>query len=379
MGVLTRRSQRREPQYSDDLRLANYPPPYPDGWYRLLSSKSLRRGQVRYLECLGRALVIWRSEDADDVFVMSAFCPHLGGNLADGRVCGNRIECPFHAWQFTGDGRAASAPYSDTVPTGVATESFPVQEVHGQIFMYHRGGGARQQAGEEVPYPVPRIPEVDDGTFVFRGHYDAGRARMHIVEPLENAADSAHFGYLHNRLTVPWTRIPIPGAALDYTTRLDFDAARESYSMPLLVETVFNVFGRRMERIRTKTRVTFTGVGSIMNLRITLPVVGVVQIVQTYLPVGPLDQQVAFHWFAERSVPRLLVWYAVGGWVSQWRHDVRIWEGKGFAAPPTLCRDDGPMMRLRRWYRQFFPELAAGGQSSAARSGAVVPPGMPVE
>ena len=90
--------------------------------------------------------------------------------------------------------------------------------------------------------------------------------------------------------------------------------------MPLLVETVFNIFGHRMERIRTKTRVTFTGVGSIMNLRITLPKVGVVETVLTNLPVAPLDQQVAFHWFADRSVPRLLVWYAVGGWISQWRH-----------------------------------------------------------
>ena len=355
MSFLTRRSKRREPQYSDDLRLANYPHPYPDGWYRLLRSKSLRRGQVRYLECLGRALVVWRSEAADGVFAMSAFCPHLGANLAGGRVCKDRIECPFHGWQFTGDGRAARVPYSDTVPTRVATESFPVQEVHGQIFMYHRSGGTPQQAGEEVPYPVPRIPEVDDGIFVFRGHYDAGRIRMHIIEPIENAVDSAHFGHLHNRLTVPWTRCPIPRTAIEYTSRLDFDAARGGYRMPLLVETVFNVGGRRMESTRTKTRVMFTGVGSIMNLRIELPRVGVVEIVQTYLPIAPLDQQVVFHWFAERSVPRLLVRGAVGGWVSQWRNDVRIWEEKAFTAPPMLCRDDGPVMRLRDWYRQFFP------------------------
>ncbi|MDE2796709.1 MAG: Rieske 2Fe-2S domain-containing protein [Gemmatimonadota bacterium] len=163
-NYLTRRSKRPEPQYSDDLRLANYPPPYPDGWYRLLRSKSLRRGQVRYLECPGRALVVWRSEDADEVFAMPAFCPHLGANLAGGRVCKDRIECPFHGWQFTGDGRAASIPYGDIVPTRIATESFPVEEVHGQIFMYHRGGGARQQAGEEVPYPVPRIPARQSNT-----------------------------------------------------------------------------------------------------------------------------------------------------------------------------------------------------------------------
>ena len=111
MGSKTLRSKRRAPPTSDDLRLASYPPPYPDGWYRLLSSKSLRRGQVRYLECLGRALVVWRSEDADDVHAMGAFCPHLGANLRHGRVREDRIECPFHAWQFTGDGRAACVPY----------------------------------------------------------------------------------------------------------------------------------------------------------------------------------------------------------------------------------------------------------------------------
>ena len=345
---------RDRPVKPHDVRLASYPPPYPDGWYRLLSSKSLRRGQVRRIECLGRALVVWRSEDSDDVFAMSAFCPHLGANLADGRVCGDRIECPFHAWQFTGDGRAAHVPYSDTVPTRVATESFPVEEVHGQIFMYHRGG-AKQRACEEVPYPVPRIREVDDGSFTFRGHRDAGRVRTHIIELLENAADTAHFGYLHNRMTFPWTQVPVPGVGLEYTARLDFDDDREPHRIPLLIETVLRIFGRRIERTRTETRVTFTGASSVVNLRITIPRAGTVEIVQTQLPVSPLEQQVDFRWFADRKVPRLLVWYAVGHWISQWRNDVRIWESKAFRAPPMLCRDDGPVMRLRGWYRQFFP------------------------
>ena len=365
MGFSTRRSRRRGPRCSDDLRLASYPPPYPDGWYRLVGSKSLRRGQVRYLECLGRALVVWRSEDADDVFAMSAFCPHLGANLAEGRVCTDRIECPFHAWQFTGDGRAASVPYSDTVPSRVATESFPVQEVHGQIFMYHRGGGARQQAGDEVPYQVPRIREVDDGSFVFRGHYNAGRIGAHMIELIENAADPAHFGYLHNRMTLPWTRIAVPGVELDYEAGLEFDDA-EPHRIPLLVDTVLRILGRRIERTRSKTRVTFTGAGSIVNLRITIPGMGDIEIVQTQLPVAPLEQQVDFRWFAGRSVPRLVVWYAVGNWVSQWRNDVRIWERKAFMAPPTLCRDDGPVMRLRHWYRQSFPEPTTSRPMSSA-------------
>ena len=370
MGFLTRRrSKRRETQHSHDLRLASYPHPYPDGWYRLLDSKSLRRGQVRYLECLGRALVVWRSEDANDVFAMAAFCPHLGANLRHGRVCQDRIECAFHGWQFTGDGRVARVPYSDTVLTRVATESFPVQEVHGQIFLYHRGDGTEQQAGDAVPYSVPRIREVDDGAFAFRGHYNAGRIHTHIVELIENAADPVHFNCLHNRMTVPWTQVPVPGVELEYTARLDFDDNREPYAIALFVETVLSVCGHRIERTRATARVTFLGAGSIVNLRITMPGAGNIEIVQSQLPVGPLEQQVDFRWFADRRVPRLLVWYAVGNWVSQWRNDVRIWEDKVFRSPPMLCREDGPVMRLRSRYRRFFANLATNRRPTAGGSG----------
>ena len=355
MGSRTRRSRRREPPTSDDLRLASYPHPYPDGWYRLMTSKSLRRGQIRYLECLGRAVVVWRSEDGDDVHAMQAFCPHLGANLRHGRVREDRIECPFHNWQFTGDGRAARVPYSDSVPSRVAAESFPVQDVNGQIFLYHRTAGSRQRAGDDVPYPVPRIREVDDGSFVYRGHHDAGRVRMHIVEFLENTADFAHFKYIHSQMTVPWTQSPIPGVQLEHTPGWELDDERP-WRLYFLDETVLKLRGRRLERTRASARVTCTGPASIINFRITIPGAGDVEIVQTHLPVAPLKQQVDFHWFADRRMPRLLVWYVVGNWISQWQHDIQIWENKTYTTHPTLCRDDGPVVRLRRWYRQFFPE-----------------------
>ena len=355
MGFRTRRSNHRAPQTSDDLRLAGYPHPFPDGWYRLMTSKSLRRGQVRYLECLGRSLVVWRCENSDDVHAMQAFCPHLGANLRHGRVRENRIECPFHNWQFTGNGRPACVPYSDTAPTRVAAESFPVQDVHGQIFMYHRSDGARQQAGDELPYPVPRLPEVDDGSFVYRGHYDAGRVQMHIVEFVENAADFAHFMYIHERMNVPWTGIPVPGIKIEHTPGVEFPEDRP-WTMDFLDEAVLKVRGRPLERTRTRARATFTGPASIVNFRFFLPDAGEIDLCQTHLPVGPLEQQVDFHWFADRSLPRLLVWYVVGNWIAQWRHDIEIWENKAYIEHPTLCRDDGPVVRMRRWYRQFHPQ-----------------------
>lgn len=366
MGIGSRRrySKGGASRFADDLRLGSYPHPYPDGWYRLANSKSLRRGQTLYLECLGRALVVWRGRDSGEVSAMEAFCPHLGANLAHGRVRNDCIECPFHAWQFTGDGRPAHVPYSDTAPTKVAAESFPVEEVHGQIFMYHRSSGTEQRANEEVPYPVPRVPEIDDGTFVYRGHHDAGRVGVHVIEVVENGSDYAHFGHLHDRVNFPWTQLRVPGVRFEHATHLDLDDDRTRFSKTLHTESVFELFGRYIERSRTSTTVTLTGAGSIVNFRVEMPDAGDVELILTQLPVAPLCQQVDLRWFADRRVPRLLSWYIAGGIVSQWRKDVAIWEAKIFREFPTLCRDDGPVMPLRRWYSQFFPDEATSIRTS---------------
>ena len=354
MGLMTRSSTQWQPPTSDSVRLTDYPHPYPDGWYRLMTSKSLRRGQVRYLECLGRALVVWRSEDGKGVFAMGAFCPHMGANLRHGHVHDDCIECPFHGWRFTGNGQAAYVPYSDSPPTRLAAESFPVQEMHGQIFMFHRNG-ARQHADDDVPYPAPRIREVDDGSFVFRGHYDGGRVQMHICEFIENVGDWAHFKYLHGAMTIPWTQIPLPGFTIEHEPGWEVDNDHP-WQMRFFNAALVAFRGRPLERTRANAVVTFTGPASVVNFRLTIPDVGGVEIVQTHLPVAPLEQQVDFHWFADRKVPRILVRYIVGNWVSQWRQDILIWENKAFLPHPTLSRGDGPVVPVRRWYRQFFPD-----------------------
>ena len=46
---------------------------------------------------LGQFLAIYRGEDGQ-VYALDAYCPHLGANLGLGKVCGNSLECPFHAW-----------------------------------------------------------------------------------------------------------------------------------------------------------------------------------------------------------------------------------------------------------------------------------------
>ncbi len=350
-----RKTRMRRRMTADAVRRQTYPHPYPDGWYRITRSSTLRAGEVCYFECLGRQLVAWRGEDGE-AHVSSAFCPHLGANLAFGRVREDCLECPFHRWQFTGDGRVAHIPYSDQRPAGTLIEMLPVAEVYGQLFLYHRGGGRQRSAAEAPPYPVPRIAEVDDGTFVYRGHHDGGRVRMHLLEFAENAVDRAHFEPLHGQMRIPWTRLGIPGVGIDHAARWELDPDLP-WKMHFFDDAVLRVFGRRVESSGASAHITFYGPG-IAKFRFTLPGRGDIEMYQTHLPLGAMEQHVHFEWFAHRRLPRLLVWYVVGNWITQWQQDIEIWENKIHQPRPQLCRDDGPVFRLRKWYEQFVPEDA---------------------
>jgi cholesterol 7-dehydrogenase len=338
---------------SNAVRLDTYPPPYPDGWYRLMNTDDLRPGDLRYLECLGREIVVWRSEDGASLHAMTAFCPHQGANLAHGRVKGDRVVCPFHAWEMTGEGRVGCVPYSDNAPEKVLSETFPVRDVHGQVFMYHRSGGAPMTADEAPPYPPPYIPEVEEGRFVFRGHHDAGRVRMHIIEFAENSVDFAHFEPIHSQLRVPWTSIPVPGFTLEHIADWKIDEEMPYISYFLDTARVY-AFGKPLERAGASAVAKFTGPGSVVNFHFFIPDLGEMELVQTHLPISPLEQQVDFHWFADESIPRAVAWYIVGNWVSQWKQDIEIWENKVYMQRPMLSKDDGPVHRMRRWYKQFY-------------------------
>ncbi|NVB39676.1 Rieske 2Fe-2S domain-containing protein [Pseudenhygromyxa sp. WMMC2535] len=336
------------------MRAATYPPGYPDGWYRLAASSDLGPGEVQYRECLGRELIVYRSADGSTVHAMSAFCPHLGANLAGGCVKGKRIECPFHQWQLCEDGKVGHIPYADKLPTRARQETWPVRERYGQIFMWYSGGDRVASANDVPAYEIPDIPEVDDGRFVFRGRHDANTVHMHLIEFAENSVDFAHFAPVHGKMFVPWTAITVPGIAVEHVADWEPDP-EHSHLAYFKNRAVLHAFGRVLERTRASAMITFIGPGSVVTFRFTIPDMGEIVMFQTHLPLSPMEQKVDFHWFADKSMPRLLVSYVIGNWVSQWANDIDIWENKIYLDKPILAKGDGPIHRMRRWYSQFYP------------------------
>lgn len=63
----------------------------------------------------GEHFAVFRGLDGK-AYVVDAYCPHLGANLAvGGKVVGRScIECPFHGWQFDGEnGKCTRIPYAE--------------------------------------------------------------------------------------------------------------------------------------------------------------------------------------------------------------------------------------------------------------------------
>jgi nitrite reductase/ring-hydroxylating ferredoxin subunit len=139
-------------------------PPYPNGWFRVLHSQELKVGEVKEVQVLGQVLAVFRGEDGK-ARALDAFCTHLGASLAiKGTVCGNNLRCPFHGWEFEGDGTCAKIPYTEKIPSVANTKSWLVEECNSMIFVWHH-------ADKEEPYwDCPYIEVLNNGAFVYHGH-----------------------------------------------------------------------------------------------------------------------------------------------------------------------------------------------------------------
>lgn len=346
------------PTTQDDIgqavRQATYPSPYPSGWYHLLDCDEVPPGKVVGIHALGKSLVVFRGRNSGRVSVLDAHCPHQGASLAaGGEVRGDCISCPFHHWSFASDGRLHSIPGLTKIPKA-RIAAYPVREHYGMVWMYHDISGACV----EPAYEPELLPEIEQGRWRFRGVHHPPDVNMHICEFIENAVDFQHFSVLHADLTIPWTRIKVPGFGVHHDARWELDATREHVAY-FINDAHITFRGKHYPKSAAHARITLFGPGSTVWFRFTLPKLGDVLLFQTHLPLAPLQQRVRFRWFADPKVPRPLVWYVVGHWISQWRADVGIWEQKIMRKRPVLISIDGPVHEMRRWVKQFYEPVAA--------------------
>jgi 3-ketosteroid 9alpha-monooxygenase subunit A len=303
---------------------------FPRGWFVVAFSDEIATGAVRPLRYFGQDLVAFRAQDGA-VRVLDAYCPHLGAHLGHGGcVVGDAIQCPFHAWRFGADGRCVEVPYARKIPPGARVKAWPVHEVNGVILVWHdRDGGGPD-------FTIPVIPE--HGTDAWLPWYThLYNVKTHPREIVDNLADRAHFPRVHQ------TRVE------------DFSFDTDGQTATQWVQGTAFQGDAVIDRFKSTT--TYHGPGYLL-----MRMIGVLEnymlLAHTPIDENNLDLRIGImlrliEGGDRAKTERYLKLYLENVKLG-FEDDLKIWEHKVYRDPPLLCEGDGPIMRMRRWYRQFY-------------------------
>ena len=344
-----KKKKRKKPDIDfthEKFRAKNYPPPFPNGWFNLCSSYEVQKGEVKEVAAFGQKLVVFRGEDGN-VGVMDIYCPHLGANLSDGCDKGNHLVCPFHNWEFTKTGSCARIPYSEKGHQSDKTKakSWIVKENWGLVLVWYHSNN-EEPSWDTAGY----LEELKDYNY-----YGSTKEvlRIHLQDFSENGADYAHFGVVHNLLTIPFAKNFLH---IRHTTNIEFGEGDDGHMAYFtdLASIAKNKDNSIIEGAGGKAKVTYYGPGFLVfafNTRLGDPI-----IVKTFTPIGELKVRMEDHVYAPKGSFKPAIKYVVGEASVQFHDDINIWERKSFMKNPALVKGDGPIMKMRKWYSQFYTD-----------------------
>jgi len=164
-----------------------------NNWYVAAPADALGDAPFR-VRMLGCDFVLFRTQDSS-VACLSDTCCHRGASLSNGRCVAGGVQCPYHGWEFGGDGRVRRIPpLGDAVriPARARVDSYPVQEHYGLLWVYL---GDRSES--ERPTLPDLLPEYgDEGSWSMtrmQRDWDVSSTRL-----MENLADSSHLYMVHS-------------------------------------------------------------------------------------------------------------------------------------------------------------------------------------
>ena len=91
-----------------------------DSWIRICSLNELAPGTCREVVAGTRLVALFNVDG--QVHALDGVCPHQGGPLGKGKLCGAVVTCPWHGWQFdvrTGQHQISPAIRQPTIPVRV--------------------------------------------------------------------------------------------------------------------------------------------------------------------------------------------------------------------------------------------------------------------
>ncbi|WP_280497459.1 Rieske 2Fe-2S domain-containing protein [Nocardia asiatica] len=325
------------------------PARYARGWHCLGLAEDFRDGNPHTVEIFGTELVVFAGSGGE-LSVLDAYCRHMGGNLGDGRIKGDSIACPFHDWRWGGNGRCTGIPYGRRVPPRARTRSWPTLEQNKQLFVWNDPEG--NPPPEQVT--IPRIEgafsdEWTDWTWNTMA-IDGANCR----EVVDNVVDMAHFFYVHFGFPTYFKNVFEGHVASQYMTSV----SRED----MLGETAKALGGKNVLHSDASYYGPSYMIDHLRSESAGLTVEGI--LINCHYPVSPTKFVLQYgaivkkpHGVPPEQAEEIAANFA-SGLGRGFEQDAAIWQRKTRIDNPLLCEEDGPVYQLRRWYEQFYTDVA---------------------
>ena len=311
-------------------------PGIPVGWYTMATSSEVKTGQVIPVKYFGEELILYRTESGE-AHLTGAYCPHMGAHLAKATIEGDNLQCPFHGFQFAGDGRCVHA-YGKSIPRKAKLDTWHVREQNGYIFAWYHP----ERIAPE--WTIPALPGPEEGWTSFRTR--AFEVSSHPQETSENSVDVGHFVQLHG-FGDAW-----------YEGDLDIQGhlLKGAYGIK------YQPLGPRLG-FEAKFNVEVHGLGYSL-VRVTVPRFDAhVNLLVLSTPIDAENIVLRTAASVKNWGPSLFTKFvreaASVGLNREVGQDAPIWETKRYLDKPVLAEGDGPIGEYRRYCKQFYPQRAA--------------------
>jgi phenylpropionate dioxygenase-like ring-hydroxylating dioxygenase large terminal subunit len=160
-------------------------------WYAAAYSDQITADKPIKVKMLGQHFALYR--DSKGVArCVSDICIHRSASLSGGKIKGDCIECPYHGWQFDGDGKCTKIPslgIDGKPPARAKIDAYPTDERYGLVHVFLGDLPAAERP------PIMEIPEWDqDGWRCIHLDYDW---KSHWERSVEAGLDPAHAEFVH--------------------------------------------------------------------------------------------------------------------------------------------------------------------------------------
>lgn len=320
---------------------------YARGWHCLGLASTFADGKPHAIHGFGTKLVVWQ-DSKGELNVLDGYCRHMGGDLTQGEVKGDEVACPFHDWRWGGDGKCKQIPYARRVPLRARTKRYETAIRNGQLMIWNDPEGS---AADHDILP-PELPDVLTDKYTPWSWHIKEINGSHCRELIDNVADMAHFYYVHFAFPTSFRNIFEGHTATQFM---------ESKGRPDKSEGGYSGEDSTLESVAT-----YFGPSYMINW-LTVDYKGFVTeviLINCHIPTGPDSFTLQYgisvkkpEGLDDKTVDYIAERYTES-FGDGFLQDVHIWENKVAVQNPLLCEEDGPVYQLRRWYEQFYTDVA---------------------